>query len=62
MTTPMEVEDRPGERTLGSVQAPRQQLQRPPMQIWELSTDEGYASWLKAERRLRHQRYMLPLE
>jgi len=33
-----------------------------PAPLWELGTDESYAAWLRAERQLRHQRHLLPLE
>lgn len=33
-----------------------------PAPLWELGIDESYTAWLKAERQLRHQRHLLPLE
>lgn len=32
-----------------------------PVAMWELA-DESYSAWLQAERQLRHQRHLLPLE
>lgn len=43
-------------------QSEKSPSERRPAALWEIDTDESYAAWLKAERQLRHQRHLLPLE